>query len=48
MIMGGERWHWKESIKNGPTNDYYEYEILIRLADQEKYVYSIKGFINNE
>ena len=48
MIMGGERWYWNESIKNGPTNDYYEYEILIRLADQEKYVYSIKGFINNE
>ena len=48
MIMGGVRWYWNESIKNGPTNDYYEYEILIRLADQEKYVYSIKGFINNE
>jgi len=48
MIMGGERWYWNESIKNGPTNDYYEYEILIRLSDQEKYVYSIKGFINNE
>ena len=48
MIMGGERWYWNESIKNGPTNHYYEYEILIRLADQEKYVYSIKGFINNE
>ena len=26
MIMGGERWYWNESIKNGPTNDYYEYE----------------------
>ena len=48
MIMGGVNWYWKESIKKTLTDEFYEYEILVRLKGDEKYLYSIKGFIDNE
>tara|TARA_B100001094_G_C17796286_1_gene606869 strand:- start:232 stop:612 length:381 start_codon:yes stop_codon:yes gene_type:complete len=48
MIMGGIDWYWVEEIKAGSDENYYEYEILVRLINKDNYIYSIKGFINNE
>ena len=48
MIMGGVNWYWVEEIKAGLDKNYYEYEILVRLIDKDNYIYSTKGFLNNE
>ena len=48
MIMGGDSWYWVEEIKAGLDQNYYEYEILVRLVDDDNYIYSTKGFLNNE
>ena len=47
MVMGGKNWYWKESIKKSTSDDYFEYEILVRSNDQENFIYAIKGFLNN-
>tara|TARA_B100001250_G_C19746524_1_gene765586 strand:+ start:965 stop:1345 length:381 start_codon:yes stop_codon:yes gene_type:complete len=47
MKMGGINWYWKENIKQGLNNDFYEYEILVRHNGEENYIYVIKGFIDN-
>ena len=44
MIMGGQQWRWNETINNGPSDDFFEYEIFVRLENEETYIYSIKGF----
>ena len=44
MIMGGQQWRWNETINNGPIDDFFEYEIFVRLENEETYIYSIKGF----
>tara|TARA_B100001059_G_scaffold28767_1_gene23306 strand:+ start:515 stop:910 length:396 start_codon:yes stop_codon:yes gene_type:complete len=48
MIMGGVNWYWVEEIKAGLDKNYYEYEILVRLINKDNYIYSTKGFLNNE
>ena len=48
MIMCGDSWYWVEEIKAGLDQNYYEYEILVRLVDDDNYIYSTKGFLNNE
>jgi len=48
MVMGGIDWHWNESITNSERDEFYEYEILVRHQDEEKYIYQIKGFLVNE
>mgnify|MGYP001119448848 FL=1 len=47
MKMGGINWYWKENIKQGLNNDFYEYEIFVRRNGEENYIYVIKGFIDN-
>ena len=48
MIMGGVNWYWVEEIKAGLDKNYYEYEILVSLINKDNYIYSTKGFLNNE
>ena len=48
IIMGLDSWYWVEEIKAGLAQNYYEYEILVRLVDDDNYIYSTKGFLNNE
>jgi len=43
MIMGGQQWRWDETINNGPSDEFFEYEISVRLENQETYIYTIKG-----
>ena len=43
MVMGGQQWQWNETINNGPTDDFFEYEIFVRLENEDTYIYSIKG-----
>jgi hypothetical protein len=48
MEMGGKTWEWQENFKEGDTNDFIQYEILIKLKDSESYIYRTQGFIVNE
>ena len=43
MIMGGLQWRWDETINNGPSDEFFEYEISVRLENEETYIYTIKG-----
>ena len=45
MIMGGQNWVWDEEIYDTSNEDYFEYEVRIKLAGQDKYIYSIKGYL---
>lgn len=48
MAMGGINWYWEESIDYSSSDDFYEYEILVRANDQETYIYAINGFLEDE
>ena len=43
MVMGGQKWRLNETINNGPTDDFFEYEIFVGLENEEIYIYSTKG-----
>lgn len=43
MIMGGQQWRWDETINNDPSDEFFEYEISVRLENEETYIYTIKG-----
>ena len=43
MVMGGQQWQWDETINNGPSEEFFEYEIFIRRENEETYIYTIKG-----
>lgn len=43
MIMGGQQWRWDETINNGPSDEFFEYEISVRLENEETYIYTTKG-----
>ena len=45
MIMGGQNWVWDEEISDTSNEDYFEYEVRIKLAGQDKYIYSTKGYL---
>ena len=45
MIMGGQKWVWDEEIYDTSNEDYFEYEVRIKLAGQDKYIYSTKGYL---
>ncbi len=45
MIMGGQNWVWDEEIYDTSNEDYFEYEVRIKLAGQDKYTYSTKGYL---
>ena len=43
MVMGGQQWRWDETINNGPSEEFFEYEIFVRRENEESYIYTIKG-----
>ena len=43
MVMGGQQWRWDETINNGPSEEFFEYEIFVRPENKETYIYTIKG-----
>ena len=43
MVMGGQQWRWEETINNGPSEEFFEYEIFVRPENEETYIYTIKG-----
>ena len=43
MVMGGQQWRWDETINNGPSEEFLEYEIFISRENEETYIYTIKG-----
>ena len=43
MLMGGQQWRWDETINNGPSEEFFEYEIFVRRENEETYIYTIKG-----
>ena len=45
MIMGGQNWVLDEEIYDTSNEDYFEYEVRIKLAGQDKYIYSTKGYL---
>ena len=45
MIMGGQNWVWDEEIYDTSNEDYFEYQVRIKLAGQDKYIYSTKGYL---
>jgi type II secretion system protein I len=45
MIMGGQNWVWDEEIYDTSNEDYFEYEVRIKLAGQDKYIYSTKVYL---
>jgi len=45
MIMGGQNWVWYEEIYDTSNEDYFEYEVRIKLAGQDKYIYSTQGYL---
>ena len=45
MILGGQNWVWDEEIYDTSNEDYFEYEVRIKLAGQDKYIYSTKGYL---
>ena len=46
--MGGKSWYWEESIYNGISKEFFEYEIKVRQKGSDQYSYSIKGYLVNE
>ena len=48
ISMGGKNWIWEESFYNGITNEFLEYEILIKSENTTQYSYRTKGYLVNE
>ena len=46
--MGGKNWRWEESFYNGISNEFLEYEILIKSENSTQYSYRTKGYLVNE
>ena len=46
--MGGKSWYWEESIYNGISKEFLEFEIKVRQKDSNQYSYTIKGYLVNE
>ena len=45
MIMGGQNWVWDEEIYDTSNEDFFEYEVSIKLQGKDKYIYSINGYL---
>jgi len=46
--MGGKNWKWEESFYIGISDEFLEYEILIKSEGSTQYIYSTKGYLVNE
>ena len=45
ISMGGKNWIWEESFYNGITNEFLEYEILVKYENTTQYSYRTKGYL---
>ena len=46
--MGGKNWKWEESFYIGISDEFLEYEILIKSEGSTQYIYRTKGYLVNE
>ena len=47
-MMGGFQWQWEESFKRNNNQQFLEYKILVKLENQEEYIYATEGIISYE
>ena len=48
MKMGNKVWQWEEVIEKNSSNEFLEYEIIVRREGANKAIYSTKGYLINE
>jgi hypothetical protein len=48
MKMGNKVWRWEEVIEMNSSNEFYEYEIIVRRDGSNNAIYKTKGYIINE
>ena len=48
MKMGNKVWQWEEVIEKNSSNEFLEYEIIVRREGAHKAIYSTKGYLINE
>ena len=48
MKMGNKVWRWEEIIEMNSSNEFYEYEIIVRRDGSNNAIYKTKGYIINE
>jgi type II secretion system protein I len=48
MKMGNKVWRWEEVIEMNSSNEFYEYEIIVRRDGSNSAIYKTKGYIINE
>lgn len=48
MKMGDKVWRWEEVIEMNSSNEFYEYEIIVRRDGSNHAIYKTKGYIINE
>ena len=48
MKMGNKVWQWEEVIEKNSSNEFLEYEIIVKREGAKKDIYSTKGYLINE
>ena len=48
MKMGNKVWQWEEVIEKNSSNEFIEYEIIVKREGSKKAIYSTKGYLINE
>ena len=48
MKMGNKVWQWEEVIEKNSSNEFLEYEIIVKREGSKKAIYSNKGYLINE
>lgn len=48
MKMGNKVWRWEEIIEKNSSNEFFEYEIIVKRDGAKNAIYKTKGYIINE
>ena len=48
MKMGNKVWRWEEVIEKNSSNEFFEYEIIVKRDGAQNAIYKTKGYIINE
>ena len=48
MKMGNKVWRWEEIIEKNSSNEFFEYEIIVKRDGANNAIYKTKGYIINE
>ena len=48
MTMGGQSWIWEEKINKATSDEFYDFQISIRLENKKNFTYTTKGFLKSE